>query len=75
MFWRYSAGDAVYAVPGFVAIPPVKSSSHYVGTAVDLNMEWSLQRHVALGTSYGTSLPAALPDKLAVRTSTMFQQL
>ena len=49
---RYSAGDAVYAVPGFVAIPPVKSSSHYVGTAVDLNMERSLQRQVTPGTSY-----------------------
>lgn len=52
VFWRYSAGDAVYAVPGFVAIPPVESSSRYVGTAADLNVEWRLQRHVTLSASY-----------------------
>jgi hypothetical protein len=52
VFWRYSTGDAVYAVPGFVAIPPVESSSRYVGTAADLNVEWRLQRHVTLGASY-----------------------
>jgi hypothetical protein len=51
-FWRYSTDDAVYAVPGFVAIPPVKSSSRYVGTAADLNLEWRVQRHVTLGASY-----------------------
>jgi hypothetical protein len=52
VFWRYSTGDAIYAVPGFVAIPPVKSSSRYVGTACDLNIEWRLQRHITLGASY-----------------------
>jgi hypothetical protein len=52
VFWRYSTGDAVYAVPGFVAIPPVKSGSQYIGTACDLNMEWRLQRHITLGASY-----------------------
>lgn len=52
VFWRYSTGDAVYAVPGFVAIPPVESSSPYVGTACDLNVEWRLQRHVTLSGSY-----------------------
>jgi hypothetical protein len=52
VFWRYSNDDAVYAVPGFVAIPPVESSSRYVGTAADLNVEWRLQRHVTLSASY-----------------------
>ena len=52
VFWRYSAEDAVYAVPGFVAIPPVESSSLYVGTACDLNVDWRLQKHVTLSASY-----------------------
>lgn len=52
IFWRYSTDDAVYAVPGFTAIPPVKSSSRYVGTAADLNAEWRLQRHITFSASY-----------------------
>jgi hypothetical protein len=51
-FWRYSRNDAVYAVPGFVAIPPQPSSSSYFGTALDLNLEWRMQRHVIWQASY-----------------------
>jgi hypothetical protein len=51
-FWRYSRNDAVYAVPGFVAIPPQPSSSSYFGTALDLNLEWRMQRHVSWQASY-----------------------
>ena len=52
VFWRYSRNDAVYAVPGFIAVPALKNSSSYVGTAVDLNWQWQIQRHVTLGASY-----------------------
>jgi len=52
VFWRYSRNDAVYAVPGFVAIPALKTGSAYVGAALDINLEWRIQRHVTAGASY-----------------------
>jgi hypothetical protein len=52
VFWRYSQNDAVYAVPGFVAIPALKSSSSFVGTALDANLEWRVQRHLSFLASY-----------------------
>jgi hypothetical protein len=51
-FWRYSRDDAVYAVPGFVAIPAQPSASSYVGTALDINLTWHIQRHVDFLASY-----------------------
>lgn len=51
-FWRYSPNDAVYGVPGFVAIPPLKSASRYIGNALDLNLTWQIQRHVSFQASY-----------------------
>jgi len=52
VFWRYSRNDAVYAVPGFVAIPALKTASGYVGTALDANLQWQIQRHLSLQASY-----------------------
>jgi len=51
-FWRYSRNDAVYAVPGFIAIPALHTASSFVGTALDLNLNWQLQRHLNLQASY-----------------------
>jgi hypothetical protein len=51
-FWRYSRDDAIYAPPGFIAIPALKTASAYVGTAVDVNLEWRIQRHVSFLASY-----------------------
>ncbi len=51
-FWRYSQNDAVYAVPGFVAVPALKTADSYVGTALDVNLTWQLQRHVSFQASY-----------------------
>ena len=51
-FWRYSRNDAVYAVPGYISVPALHTGSSYVGTAVDINLEWNIQRHVTLGASY-----------------------
>ena len=51
-FWRYSRDDAVYAVPGFIAVPAIKTASSYVGTALDVNLTWQIQRHVSLQASY-----------------------
>jgi hypothetical protein len=50
--WRYSRSDAVYAVPGFVAIPALKSAPNYVGTAYDVNATWQIQRHLTFQVSY-----------------------
>jgi hypothetical protein len=52
VFWRYSKDDAIYAPPGFVAIPPSNAGSAYVATAVDINLQWQIQRHVTFGASY-----------------------
>jgi hypothetical protein len=51
-FWRYSREDAIYAVPGFVAIPALRSASTYVGSALDVNLTWQIQRHISLLASY-----------------------
>jgi hypothetical protein len=52
LFWRYSRNDAVYGVPGFVAVPALSSAPSYIGTAVDVNLTWHLQRHVTVQASY-----------------------
>jgi hypothetical protein len=50
--WRYSKHDAVYAVPGFISVPANQNASRYVATALDINLEWRIQRHVIFGASY-----------------------
>lgn len=52
MFWRYSRNDAVYGVPGNIAVPALSSASSYVGTALDVNLTWQIQRHVSFQASY-----------------------
>jgi len=52
VFWRYSRDDAVYAVPGFIALSAKSSASSYVGTAADLNLTWNIQRHLTWQASY-----------------------
>jgi hypothetical protein len=52
VFWRYSKDDAIYAPPGNVEIPPLNTNSGYVSTAVDVNLEWQIQRHLSFGASY-----------------------
>ncbi len=51
-FWRYTRNDAVYAVPGFIAIPAIHTDSSYVGTAFDVNLSWQMQQHVSVQASY-----------------------
>lgn len=63
-FWRYSRNDAVYGVPGFIAIPALKDAPAYIGTALDVNLTWQVQRHVTFQASYvhfltGTYVQAA----------------
>jgi hypothetical protein len=51
-FWRYSRNDAIYAVPGFIGVPALHTDSSFVGTALDLNLSWQIQRHISLLASY-----------------------
>ena len=51
-FWRYSRNDAVYGVPGFVAVSALSNAPSYIGTALDVNVTWQLQRHVTVQASY-----------------------
>ena len=52
VFWRYSNEDAVYGPPGFVSLPALSNQSRYLGSAVDLNLQWQVQRHVTVLASY-----------------------
>lgn len=52
VFWRYSTQDAIYDPPGFIQIPVTDNRSRYLGTALDVNLTWRLQRHALLSTSY-----------------------
>jgi hypothetical protein len=50
-FWRYTRDDAIYAPPGFIEIPATGGSA-YVATALDVNLQWQIQRHLTFGASY-----------------------
>ena len=52
VFWRYTKDDAIYAPPGFVTLPALKNQSSYLGTAVDVNLQWQVQRHITVLASY-----------------------
>jgi hypothetical protein len=39
-------------VPGFITIPALKDAPAYIGTALDVNLTWQVQRHVTLQASY-----------------------
>ena len=52
VFWRFSRSDAIYAPPGYVEIPPSHAGSAFVATALDVNIEWHIQRHLTFGASY-----------------------
>ena len=52
VFWRYSRNDAIYAPPGFIAVPALSTASAFVGTAADVNLEWRIQRHLSFLASY-----------------------
>ena len=50
--WRFTRNDAVYAVPGYVEIPALQNTSSYIATAVDVNLQWQIQKHLTFGASY-----------------------
>lgn len=52
VFWRYSTQDAIYDPPGFLEVPVTNNRSRYLGTALDVNVSWRVQRHALLSTSY-----------------------
>ncbi len=52
VFWRYSTQDAIYDPPGFIQVPGTNNRSRYLGTALDVNVSWRVQRHALLSSSY-----------------------
>lgn len=50
--WRYTRNDAVYAVPGYVEVPALQNAASYITTAVDVNLQWQIQKHLTFGASY-----------------------
>ena len=51
-FWRYSRNDAVYGPSGAIVVPALANQPAYFATAVDVNFQWQIQRHVTLYASY-----------------------
>lgn len=51
-FWKYSTADGVYG-PGRVVIPSTAASGRYVGTTVDLQIDWTISRQLSLTGYYG----------------------
>jgi hypothetical protein len=51
-FWRYSRDDAVYFISGSILVPALSNEPAYVATAMDVNLEWQIQRHVTFLASY-----------------------
>jgi Alginate export len=52
VFWRYSKSDAIYSPAGFIQIPASSAGSSYIGTALDLNFQWQIQKHLTFAASY-----------------------
>ena len=50
--WRHTWNDAVYAVPGYVEVPALQNASAYIATAVDVNLQWEIQKHLTFAASY-----------------------
>ena len=50
--WRHTRNDAVYSVPGYVAVPALENEPAYIATAVDLNLQWQIQKNLSFGASY-----------------------
>src|SRR4051812_39779715 len=41
-----------YGVPGRIAIPALSDAPNYIGTALDVNLTWHIERHVIVQASY-----------------------
>lgn len=52
VFWRYSQDDGIYSPGGFIELPATRSDTPYLGTALDVNLEWRIQKHVSFDASY-----------------------
>jgi hypothetical protein len=52
VFWRYSQDDGIYSPPGFIELPATRTGTPYLGTALDLNLEWHIQKHLSFQASY-----------------------
>jgi hypothetical protein len=52
VLWRYSRNDGIYSPPGFVELPAIRANSPYVGTFLDVNLDWQIQRHITFEASY-----------------------
>ena len=54
----------MYAPPGFVTLRADEGASAYVGTAVDVNLEWRLDRHVTVQASYVHFFVGDYPERV-----------
>jgi hypothetical protein len=52
VFWRYSTSDAIYAPSGNIEIPALNTGTAYFATAVDVNFQWKIQRHLTFNASF-----------------------
>jgi hypothetical protein len=48
LFWRETANDGIYSVPGFLLRPGAGNPARYVGAEVEPYLTWDLDRHFSL---------------------------
>jgi hypothetical protein len=51
--WRENLNDGVYAVPGFLLVPPDGSRARFVGYRPGVEARWQIDRHAYLQADYG----------------------
>jgi hypothetical protein len=51
-FWKHEVDDAIYAPPGRPLIPGGLSNSHYIGSQVNAEVEWEINRYVSVTFYY-----------------------
>lgn len=57
LFWRASARDGLYNVPGIPIIAPGNSNARYVGHGVNFGFDWKVNRNLTLEGEYQRLLP------------------
>jgi hypothetical protein len=63
LFWRHSDDDAVYGVQGQIQRADTGSEKHFVGSEIDLLLNWQIDRHLAVYFGYSHFFPGSFIDE------------
>ncbi|MGH7214857.1 MAG: alginate export family protein, partial [Tepidisphaeraceae bacterium] len=68
LFWRYSDDDALYNAAGTVLRPAGGSDEHFVGSEIDLLLNWQIDRHLAAYIGYSHLFAGDFIDETGAAT-------